>query len=128
MSHSDRHSLWLHRHASKSLPSLPGTPKQVTSPGSSKVSSAQARPPSPGNIRPVKKEVKPESEKKRPEKADEKVTEERTEESKGTSAGAEESANQEEVAVHAEVGQGKERFPFRLRNACTSFMFFFHFL
>uniref|UniRef100_A0A8C3B8Q1 Microtubule associated protein 7 n=1 Tax=Cairina moschata TaxID=8855 RepID=A0A8C3B8Q1_CAIMO len=92
-------------HASKSLPSLPGTPKQVTSPGSSKVSSAQARPPSPGNIRPVKKEVKPESEKKRPEKEDEKVTEERTEESKGTSAGAEESANQEEVAVHAEVGQ-----------------------
>ncbi|XP_071892082.1 ensconsin isoform X11 [Anas platyrhynchos] len=92
-------------HASKSLPSLPGTPKQVTSPGSSKVSSAQARPPSPGNIRPVKKEVKPESEKKRPEKADEKVTEERTEESKGTSAGAEESANQEEVAVHTEVGQ-----------------------
>ncbi|KAM9196246.1 ensconsin [Mergus octosetaceus] len=92
-------------HASKSLPSLPGTPKQVTSPGSSKVSSAQARPPSPGNIRPVKKEVKPESEKKRPGKEDEKVTEERTEESKGTSAGAEESANQEEVAVHAEVGQ-----------------------
>ncbi|EOA93735.1 Ensconsin, partial [Anas platyrhynchos] len=92
-------------HASKSLPSLPGTPKQVTSPGSSKVSSAQARPPSPGNIRPVKKEVKPESEKKRPEKADEKVTEERTEESKGTSAGADESANQEELAVHTEVGQ-----------------------
>uniref|UniRef100_A0A8B9DNC9 Microtubule associated protein 7 n=1 Tax=Anser cygnoides TaxID=8845 RepID=A0A8B9DNC9_ANSCY len=92
-------------HASKSLPSLPGTPKQVTSPGSSKVSSAQARPPSPGNIRPVKKEVKPESEKKRPEKEDEKVTEERTEESKGTSAGAEESANQEEIAVQAEVGQ-----------------------
>ncbi|XP_035394805.2 ensconsin isoform X3 [Cygnus atratus] len=92
-------------HASKSLPSLPGTPKQVTSPGSSKVSSAQARPPSPGNIRPVKKEVKPESEKKRPEKEDEKVTEERTEESKGTSAGAEESANQEELAVQAEVGQ-----------------------
>uniref|UniRef100_A0A8B9C0Y8 Microtubule associated protein 7 n=1 Tax=Anser brachyrhynchus TaxID=132585 RepID=A0A8B9C0Y8_9AVES len=92
-------------HASKSLPSLPGTPKQVTSPGSSKVSSAQARPPSPGNIRPVKKEVKPESEKKRPEKEDEKVTEERTEESKGTSAGAEESANQEEIAVQADVGQ-----------------------
>ncbi|XP_035176365.1 ensconsin isoform X6 [Oxyura jamaicensis] len=92
-------------HASKSLPSLPGTPKQVTSPGSSKVSSAQARPPSPGNIRPVKKEVKPESEKKRPEKEDEKVTEERTEESKGTSAGAEESANQEELAVQAEAGQ-----------------------
>ncbi|XP_035394804.2 ensconsin isoform X2 [Cygnus atratus] len=98
-------------HASKSLPSLPGTPKQVTSPGSSKVSSAQARPPSPGNIRPVKKEVKPESEKKRPEKEDEKVTEERTEESKGTSAGAEESANQEELAVQAEVGQAGPSLP-----------------
>ncbi|XP_040406395.1 ensconsin isoform X6 [Cygnus olor] len=98
-------------HASKSLPSLPGTPKQVTSPGSSKVSSAQARPPSPGNIRPVKKEVKPESEKKRPEKEDEKVTEERTEESKGTSAGAEESANQEELAVQAEVGQASPSLP-----------------
>ncbi|XP_035176360.1 ensconsin isoform X2 [Oxyura jamaicensis] len=98
-------------HASKSLPSLPGTPKQVTSPGSSKVSSAQARPPSPGNIRPVKKEVKPESEKKRPEKEDEKVTEERTEESKGTSAGAEESANQEELAVQAEAGQASPSLP-----------------
>ncbi|NXN45381.1 MAP7 protein, partial [Rhinoptilus africanus] len=93
-------------HASKSLPFLPGTPKQITSPpGSSKVSSAQARPPSPGNIRPVKKEVKPESEKKRPEKEAEKGNEERTEESKGTSAGAGESASQEELTVQAELTQ-----------------------
>ncbi|NWX70227.1 MAP7 protein, partial [Alca torda] len=93
-------------HASKSLPFLPGTPKQITSPpGSSKVSSAQARPPSPGNIRPVKKEVKPESEKKRPEKEAEKVNEERTEESKGTSADAGESASQEELTVQAELAQ-----------------------
>ncbi|NXG69666.1 MAP7 protein, partial [Baryphthengus martii] len=93
-------------HASKSLPFLPGTPKQVTSPpASSKVSSAQARPPSPGNIRPVKKEVKPESEKKRPEKEAGKVNEERTEESKETSAGAGESASQEELAVQAELTQ-----------------------
>uniref|UniRef100_A0A8C0C150 Microtubule associated protein 7 n=1 Tax=Buteo japonicus TaxID=224669 RepID=A0A8C0C150_9AVES len=93
-------------HASKSLPFLPGTPKQITSPpGSSKVSSTQARPPSPGNIRPVKKEVKPESEKKRPEKEAEKANEERTEESKGTSVGTGESASREELAVQADLTQ-----------------------
>ncbi|KAK4824743.1 hypothetical protein QYF61_018215 [Mycteria americana] len=93
-------------HASKSLPFLPGTPKQITSPpGSSKVSSAQARPPSPGNIRPIKKEVKPESKKKRPEKEAEKTSEERTEESKGTSAGPGESVSQEELTVQADLTQ-----------------------
>ncbi|NXY41860.1 MAP7 protein, partial [Ceuthmochares aereus] len=98
-------SVW---HASKSLPFLPGTPKQITSPpGSSKVSSAQARPPSPGNIRPVKKEVKPESEKRRPEKEAEKASEE----SKGTSAGAEESASHEELTVQAELVQASPPLP-----------------
>ncbi|NWU68410.1 MAP7 protein, partial [Pterocles burchelli] len=93
-------------HASKSLPFLPGTPKQVTSPpASSKVSSAQACPPSPGNIRPVKKEVKTESEKKRPEKEAEKAKEKKTEESRETSAGLEESASQEELTVQAELAQ-----------------------
>ncbi|NXA85458.1 MAP7 protein, partial [Melanocharis versteri] len=93
-------------HASKSLPFLPGTPKQITSPpGSSKVSSAQTRPPSPGNIRPVKKEIKPESEKKRPEKEAEKVNEARAEESKGTSAGAGEPASQEQLTVQEELTQ-----------------------
>ncbi|GAB0186748.1 ensconsin [Grus japonensis] len=94
------------QHASKSLPFLPGTPKQINSPpGSSKVSSAQARPPSPGNIRPVKKEVKPESERKKPEKEAEKANEEKTEESKGTSAGDGESASREELTVQAELAQ-----------------------
>ncbi|NXT14865.1 MAP7 protein, partial [Prunella fulvescens] len=93
-------------HASKSLPFLPGTPKQITSPpGSSKVSSAQTRPPSPGNIRPVKKEIKPEGEKKRPEKEAEKANEARTEESKGTSAGAGEPTSQEQLTVQAELTQ-----------------------
>ncbi|XP_017685174.1 PREDICTED: ensconsin isoform X3 [Lepidothrix coronata] len=92
--------------ASKSLPFLPGTPKQITSPpGSSKISSAQTRPPSPGNIRPVKKEVKPEGEKKRPEKEAGKANEERTEESKGTSGGAGESSSQEQLTVQAEPTQ-----------------------
>uniref|UniRef100_A0A8B9PDC5 Microtubule associated protein 7 n=1 Tax=Apteryx owenii TaxID=8824 RepID=A0A8B9PDC5_APTOW len=93
-------------YASKSLPFLPGTPKQITSPlGSSKASSAQARPPSPGNIRPVKKEVKSESENKGPEKETGKAIEEKTEESKETTAGAGESASQEEIAVQAEPTQ-----------------------
>ncbi|NWT21919.1 MAP7 protein, partial [Cardinalis cardinalis] len=93
-------------HASKSLPFLPGTPKQITSPpGSSKVSSAQTRPPSPGNIRPVKKEVKPEVEKKRPEKEAEKANEVRTEESKGPSAGAGEPTSQEQLTVQAQLTQ-----------------------
>ncbi|XP_058275930.1 ensconsin isoform X10 [Hirundo rustica] len=93
-------------HASKSLPFLPGTPKQIASPpGSSKVSSSQTRPPSPGNIRPTKKEIKPEGEKKRPEKEAEKANEARTEENKGTSAGAGEATSQEQLTVQAELTQ-----------------------
>uniref|UniRef100_A0A8D2B3B0 Ensconsin n=2 Tax=Sciurus vulgaris TaxID=55149 RepID=A0A8D2B3B0_SCIVU len=58
--------LWL---PSKSLPHLPGTPRPVSlPPGSVKAAPAQARPPSPGNIRPVKREVRVEPEKKEPEK------------------------------------------------------------
>ncbi|XP_053828500.1 ensconsin isoform X2 [Vidua macroura] len=99
-------------HASKSLPFLPGTPKQITSPpGSSKVSSAQTRPPSPGNIRPVKKEIKPEGEKKRPEKEAEKAKEVRTEESKGTSAGAGEPTSQEQLTVQAELTEASSSLP-----------------
>lgn len=55
---------------SKSLPHLPGTPRPAFSlpPGSVKAAPAQARPPSPGNIRPGKREAKGEPEKKDPEK------------------------------------------------------------
>ncbi|XP_062428491.1 ensconsin isoform X2 [Rhea pennata] len=99
-------------HASKSLPFLPGTPKQVTSPpGSSKASSAQARPPSPGNIRPVKKEIKLENENKGPEKETEKANEEKTEESKETSADTGESASREELAVPAELTEATPSSP-----------------
>ncbi|XP_019382670.1 PREDICTED: ensconsin isoform X5 [Gavialis gangeticus] len=90
-------------HASKSMPHLPGTPKQVTSsPSSSKVSSGQTRPPSPGNIRPIKKELKLDSEKKGAEKEPEKASEERREEGKVASAGAGESASGEEPSVKPE--------------------------
>ncbi|XP_023568003.1 ensconsin isoform X2 [Octodon degus] len=59
--------LWL---PSKSFPHLPGTPRPASSlpPGSVKAAPAQARPPSPGNIRPSKKEAKVEPEKKDPER------------------------------------------------------------
>uniref|UniRef100_A0A7M4E018 Microtubule associated protein 7 n=1 Tax=Crocodylus porosus TaxID=8502 RepID=A0A7M4E018_CROPO len=90
-------------HASKSMPHLPGTPKQVTSsPSSSKVSSGQTRPPSPGNIRPIKKELKLDSEKKGAEKEPEKAFEERREEGKVASAVAGESASGEEPSVKPE--------------------------
>ncbi|XP_076784176.1 ensconsin isoform X1 [Arvicanthis niloticus] len=59
--------LWL---PSKSMPHLPGTPRPASSlpPGSVKAASTQAHSSSPGNIRPVKREVKAEPEKKDPEK------------------------------------------------------------
>uniref|UniRef100_F7G5N2 Microtubule associated protein 7 n=1 Tax=Macaca mulatta TaxID=9544 RepID=F7G5N2_MACMU len=67
--------LWL---PSKSLPHLPGTPRPTSSlpPGSVKAAPAQVRPPSPGNIRPVKREVRVEPEKKDPEKEPQKVANE----------------------------------------------------
>ncbi|KAG6926686.1 microtubule associated protein 7 [Chelydra serpentina] len=94
-------------HASKSLPFLPGTPKEITSPpGSSKVPSTQTRPPSPGNIRPIKKELKPDSQKKGPEKEPEKAAEEQTEEGKEMSAGAGKSAIGEGLSLKLEPAQG----------------------
>ncbi|KAG8510876.1 Ensconsin, partial [Galemys pyrenaicus] len=67
--------LWL---PSKSLPHLPGTPRPMSSlpPGSVKATSAQARPSSPGNIRPVKREGKLEAERKDPQKEPQKVANE----------------------------------------------------
>ncbi|XP_058591377.1 ensconsin isoform X9 [Neofelis nebulosa] len=67
--------LWL---PSKSFPHLPGTPRPASClpPGSVKATPAQVRPPSPGNIRPVKREVRVESERKEPEKEPQKVASE----------------------------------------------------
>ncbi|XP_050805530.1 ensconsin isoform X2 [Gopherus flavomarginatus] len=98
-------------HASKSMPFLPGTPKQITSPpGSSKVPSSQMRPPSPGNIRPIKKELKPDSQKKGPEKEPEKAAEEQTEEGKAISASGGESAG-EGFSVKLEPAQAAPALP-----------------
>ncbi|KAM6464601.1 ensconsin isoform 2-T2 [Liasis olivaceus] len=68
-------------HASRSLPALPGTPKKIILlPGSSKTPSIQARPPSPGNIRPLK------NEKKELTQESEKTTEEKSDPKKATSS------------------------------------------
>ncbi|XP_032999752.1 ensconsin isoform X10 [Lacerta agilis] len=72
-------------HASRSLPFLPGTPKKVISAhGSSRISSAQQRPPSPGNIRPTKNDRKVENVKKEIQREPEKTTEEKTDHAKAT--------------------------------------------
>ncbi|XP_070788791.1 ensconsin isoform X4 [Pituophis catenifer annectens] len=65
-------------HASRSMPALPGTPRKIILlSGSSKTPSIQARPPSPGNIRPTKhgkKGTLKESEKILEQKSDPKKT------------------------------------------------------
>ncbi|XP_073750084.1 ensconsin isoform X6 [Callorhinus ursinus] len=67
--------LWL---PSKSFPHLPGTPRPTSSLplGSVKAAPAQVRPPSPGNIRPVKREVRVEPERKDPEREPQNVANE----------------------------------------------------
>ncbi|XP_006738814.1 ensconsin, partial [Leptonychotes weddellii] len=67
--------LWL---PSRSFPHLPGTPRPTSSlpPGSVKDGPAQVRPPSPGNIRPVKREVRVEPERKDPEREPQNVANE----------------------------------------------------
>ncbi|XP_074846599.1 ensconsin isoform X6 [Carettochelys insculpta] len=100
-------------HASKSMPLLPSAPKQVTSPhGSSKVPSFQTRPPSPGNIRPIKKkELKPESDQKGPEKKPEKAAEEQAEEGQAISEGAGESAVKGSLPVKLDPAQAAPSSP-----------------
>ncbi|XP_006834777.1 PREDICTED: ensconsin [Chrysochloris asiatica] len=91
--------LWL---PSKSLPHLPGTPRPTSSlqPGSIK---AQARPLSPGNIRPVKREVKLEPEKKDPEKVPLKVANEPALKGRAPLVKVEESTGEEGTPVEAEA-------------------------
>ncbi|XP_036077861.1 ensconsin isoform X3 [Rousettus aegyptiacus] len=67
--------LWL---PSKSFPHLPGTPRPTPSlpSGLVKAAPAQVRPLSPGNIRPVKREVRVEPERKGPDREPQKVANE----------------------------------------------------
>ncbi|XP_028914418.1 ensconsin isoform X6 [Ornithorhynchus anatinus] len=94
--------VWL---PSKSFPHLPGTPRPAPSlpSSSSKAVSAQPRPPSPGNIRPGKKEGKAEGEKKDREKDLEKVREEISGESKGPVVSAGDVARGEGLSVKPPV-------------------------
>ncbi|XP_044533013.1 ensconsin isoform X5 [Gracilinanus agilis] len=96
-------SVW---HPSKSFPHLPGTPRPTSSLslGPPKAASAQARPPSPGNIRPIKKEVRLETEKKDPEKEPEKVLIEASfPEDQTPSVNAEEPTNEEGSLAKSEA-------------------------
>ncbi|XP_008572960.1 PREDICTED: ensconsin isoform X2 [Galeopterus variegatus] len=95
--------LWL---PSKSFPHLPGTPRPASSlpPGSVKTAAAaQARPPSPGNIRPVKREVKVEPEKKDPEKELQKVASEPSLKGRAPLVTVEEATVEEGTPVEAEA-------------------------
>ncbi|XP_056674834.1 ensconsin isoform X3 [Monodelphis domestica] len=96
-------SVW---HPSKSFPHLPGTPRPTSSLslGPPKAALAQARPPSPGNIRPIKKEVRLEIEKKDPEKEPEKVVVEASSaEDQTPSVNAEEPTNEEGSLAKSEA-------------------------
>ncbi|PNJ78724.1 MAP7 isoform 8 [Pongo abelii] len=95
--------LWL---PSKSLPHLPGTPRPTSSlpPGSVKAAPAQVRPPSPGNIRPVKREVRVEPEKKDPEKEPQKVANEPSLKGRAPLVKVEEATVEKRTPAEPEVG------------------------
>ncbi|XP_062952868.1 ensconsin [Cynocephalus volans] len=103
--------LWL---PSKSFPHLPGTPRPASSlpPGSVKTAAAaQARPPSPGNIRPVKREVKVDPEKKDPEKELQKVASEPSLKGRAPLVTVEEATVEEGTPVEAEAVPGENELP-----------------
>uniref|UniRef100_A0A2R9A0C4 Microtubule associated protein 7 n=1 Tax=Pan paniscus TaxID=9597 RepID=A0A2R9A0C4_PANPA len=105
-----RSRLWL---PSKSLPHLPGTPRPTSSlpPGSVKAAPAQVRPPSPGNIRPVKREVKVEPEKKDPEKEPQKVANEPSLKGRAPLVKVEEATVEEQAPAEPEVGPAPASAP-----------------
>ncbi|XP_069345257.1 ensconsin isoform X2 [Eulemur rufifrons] len=98
--------LWL---PSKSFPHLPGTPRPASSlpPGSFKAAPAQVRPPSPGNIRPVKREVRVEPEKKDPEKEPQKVASEPSLKGRAPLAKVAEATDEERTPVEPEADPGE---------------------
>ncbi|XP_072822010.1 ensconsin isoform X1 [Vicugna pacos] len=93
--------LWL---PSKSFPHLPGTPRPTSaSPGSVKAAPAQVRPPSPGNIRPIKREVRVEPDRKDPEKEPHKVANEPSLKGRTPLGKVEEATVEEGTPVEAEA-------------------------
>ena len=95
----------LPRLPSKSFPHLPGTPRPApsTPPGPVKAAPVQVRPPSPGNIRPVKREVRVEPERKEPEKEPQQVPSEPSLKGRTPLVKVEEA-----TAVEAEAAPGRE--------------------
>lgn len=92
------------------MPFLPGTPRKATlSQASSRLTSTQPRPPSPGNIRPIKTERKPENEKKEISQETEKATEEKTGIGKTASSSAT-IANEEGLPSKPEILPGETGF------------------
>ncbi|XP_064342733.1 ensconsin isoform X6 [Camelus dromedarius] len=93
--------LWL---PSKSFPHLPGTPRPTSaSPGSVKAAPAQVRPPSPGNIRPIKREVRVEPDRKDPEKEPHKVANEPSLKGRTPLGKVEEATVEEGTPIEAEA-------------------------
>ncbi|EQB78739.1 ensconsin [Camelus ferus] len=99
--------LWL---PSKSFPHLPGTPRPTSaSPGSVKAAPAQVRPPSPGNIRPIKREVRVEPDRKDPEKEPHKVANEPSLKGRTPLGKVEEATVEEGTPIEAEAAPVKKK-------------------
>ncbi|KAF5920070.1 hypothetical protein HPG69_014438 [Diceros bicornis minor] len=98
--------LWL---PSKSLPHLPGTPRPASSlhPGSVKAAPVQAWPPSPGNIRPIKREARVEPERKEPQEEPQEVAGEPLLEGRAPLVKVEAAAGEEGPPVETEAAPGK---------------------
>lgn len=111
VSHSIYIVCLLGRLPSKSFPHLPGTPRPTSSlpSGSVKAAPAQAWPPSPGNIRPVKREVRVEPERKDPEKVPQKVANEPSLKGRAPLVKVEEATVEEGTPVKPEAAPGKNQ-------------------
>lgn len=101
----------LPRLPSKSFPHLPGTPRPAPSapPGSVKAAPAQARPPSPGNIRPIKREVRVEPERKDPDKEPQKVANESSLKARAPLVKVEEATVEDTTPVEPEATPGRSQ-------------------
>lgn len=103
----------LPRLPSKSFPHLPGTPRPTSSlpPGLGKAAPAQVRPPSPGNIRPVKREVRVEPERKDPEREPQNTANEPSLKGRTPLVKVEEATVEQGTPAEPEAAPGKIQLP-----------------
>lgn len=96
---------------SKSFPHLPGTPRPTPSlpSGLVKAAPAQVRPLSPGNIRPVKREVRVEPERKGPDREPQKVANEPSLKGRAPLVKVEEATVEEGTLIEPEAAPGKNQ-------------------